>query len=213
MEAGYTFHPVAENISHEATLADDSVSVDLHWDILRPGRTRTDLTDEFLAAKKECTGYFALDSEATLFILLVHPVFTKYSTAPQSTLLHLLDLLYWIRTQRIDWDKVYEYLERGGVKTAAWITATYLNMLTGTTLPQSFTDKIKPSAARAWYLNTWLKNNLSTRLLNYPILIQTGFTLPAHDNFSDAVRSLMQIHREKKEASQNTKNLLNNVQT
>lgn len=208
MEAGFSFHPVAKNISHEATMTDERVSIDLHWDILRPRRTRIDLTDEFLAAGREFPGYFALGSEATLFILLVHPVFTKYSTAPQSTLLHLVDLLYWIRTQQTDWDKLYEHLERGGVKTAAWITATWLEMLTGTTLPQSFTDRIKPSAARAWYLQKWLKNNLSTRLLNYPVIVQVGFTLLAHDTLPDAWHATQQTLREKKEAEQNTINLL-----
>ena len=82
-------------------------------------------------------------------------------------------------------------------------------MLTGTALPHSFTDRIKPGRARAWYLSIWLKNNLSTRLLNHPLLIQTGFTLPAHDTFSDAVRSVKQIAQEKKKADQELKTLLN----
>ena len=82
-------------------------------------------------------------------------------------------------------------------------------MLTGTTLPHSFIDRIKPGSLRAGYLHTWLKNNLSTRLLNHPLLIQTGFTLPAHDTVSDAVRSVKQIAQEKKKADQETKKLLN----
>ena len=82
-------------------------------------------------------------------------------------------------------------------------------MLTGTTLPHSFIDRIKPDSLRAGYLHTWLKNNLSTRLLNHPLLIQTGFTLPAHDTFNDAVRSVKQIAQEKKKADQETKKLLN----
>ena len=209
VEAGFSFQPKAENISHEATLANDRVSIDLHWNILRPGRTRIDLTEDFIATAKQYPGYRALNREASLFIMLVHPVFTKYSTTPQASLLQLADLRNWIGMQKTNWNKLHDYLERGGVKTAAWITATYLNMLTGTTLPQSFTDRIKPGAARAWYLRTWLKNNLSTRLLNHPQLIQTGFTLPAHDTFSDAVRSVKQIAQEKKKADQETKSLLN----
>lgn len=210
-KAGFSFQPKAENISHEASLTDDRVSIDLHWDILRPGRTKKDMTGEFLKNRKKNTDFWALNSEATLFILLVHPVFTKYATAPQSSLLHLLDLHYWIQKQEIDWKKIEEYLEQGGGKTAAWISAIWLEMLTGTTLPESFMRRIKPSSLKTWYLQIWLEKNLSTRLLNHPILIQAGFTLPAHDRISDVIRFLKQIRKEKKEAPQKIEELLDST--
>lgn len=213
MEAGFSFRPLAENISHEATLADSRVSIDLHWDILRPGRTRMNMTDEFLAQKKEFSGYWALNNESTLFLMLVHPVFTKYSTAPQASLLHLIDLIRWSRTQRIDWEKVADYLERGGVQTAAWITAARLEMITGTLLPESFVQQIRPSSLKARYLRMWLHNDLSTRLLNFPLLIRTGFTLPAHDTLADAIRFTNRFFHEKKDAARKTKSLLQQLES
>ena len=208
LAAGFSFHPEAANISHEGHLATVNAALDLHWDILRPGRTRVDLTDVLLAEKEQFPDHWGLSSEATLFIMLVHPVFTKYSTTPQASLIRMIDLVRWTRSRRIDWDKVASYLERGGVKTAGWITATWLTMLTGISLPESFTNRIKPGKTRAWYLRKWLKNNLPTRLLNYPALVQTGFTLPAHDTWQDAWRATLQVLHEKKEASKKTEDLL-----
>lgn len=211
VQAGFIFQPKPENISHEATLTNNNVSIDLHWDILRPGRTRIDLTEEYLQTRKEYEDYWALDNEATLFIMLVHPMFTKYTTAPQASLLHLLDLHTWLTKEKTDWNKLYDYLERGGVKTAAWITATWLTMLTGESLPQPFLQKIKPGSIKARYLKIWLNQNLSTRLLNQPLLIQTGFTLPAHDTAADSCRFLKQVSHDKKNAESETEYLMKQI--
>lgn len=205
--AGMTFHPLAANISHEATLADGNAFIDLHWNILRPGRTRIDLTDEFLANKKKFSDHWGLGHEATLFIMLVHPVFAKYGTAPEASLVRLVDLIHWIQKCEINWEQLHEWLKKGGVQTAAWITTEWLEMITGVTLPESFTNSIKPSAARSLYLHKWLSNNLSTRLLNYPLLIKAGFTLPAHDRFSDAYRAIFTMLREKQSAAGKTNEL------
>ena len=209
--AGFTFRPNPENISHEAPLTDGKTSLDLHWDILRPGRTRVDLTDEFLHTRQQRDGYWHLDCNTTLFILLVHPVFTKYSTTDHASLIRLVDLQRWQRTQSIDWKKVLDYLERGGVKTAAWITAVFLNMLTGETLPEPFMQSIRPGTARSWYLRQWLKRNLATGLLEYPLLVQIGFTLAAHDTVTDALLFTRQLLKEKKQAARQTEELLRRI--
>jgi hypothetical protein len=175
--------------------------------MMRPGRTRIDLTDEFLATRKEFSGQWGLSHEATLFIMLVHPVFTKYGTAPQASLVRLVDLVRWIREFQIDWERVLDWLKRGGVQTAAWITAEWLEILTGITLPESFVHSIKPSAVRSFYLRKWIKHNLSSRLLACPVLIQAGFTLPAHDSLADARRAISTLLREKQSAVEKTKEL------
>lgn len=210
--AGLTFQPLAKNISHEATLADGNVSIDLHWEIMRPGRTRIDLTDELLATRKVFSSQWGLSHEATVFIMLVHPVFTKYGTAPQASLVRLVDLTRWIQTFSIDWAQVLDWLKRGGVQTAAWITAEWLKMLTGVTLPESFEHSIKPSAARTLYLQQWLNHNLASRLLDYPILIQAGFTLPAHDRITDAWHAILTMLQEKKGAVARTTEIEREIQ-
>jgi hypothetical protein len=156
-------------------------------------------------------GYRHLSNEAALFVMLVHPVFTKYTTTPQASLIRLVDLIRWTAGRKINWQQVADYLDLGGVQTAAWITATWLHMMTGTLLPEQFMQRIKPAPMKARYLRMWLEKNLPTRLLNYPLLIQTCFTLPAHDTVADAVRFFRQIKREKKEALQKTEELMKSI--
>jgi len=43
LRAGFSAHHKAENISHETSLVKKNVCIDLHWHLLRPGRTRIDL--------------------------------------------------------------------------------------------------------------------------------------------------------------------------
>ena len=207
VKAGFAFHPDPANISHEACLISKNGSIDLHWDIMRPGRTRIDLTDELLATRKEYANYWGFGNESELFIMLVHPVFTKYATAPQASIIRLVDLIRWIESQKIIWESVYDWLEKGGVKTPAWVTAQWLKMITGKTLPESFIKQIEPSGLKKSYLQNWINKNYSTRFLNSPFLIKIGFTLPVHDKFSDAIRAVRTLQQEKKIAQAETEKL------
>ncbi len=193
--------PDPENISHEISLVKGGISIDLHWDIMRPGRTRIPMTEILLKTRKEFPTHWGLDNDATLFLMLVHPVFTKYSTTPHSTLIRIVDLAHWIETKEPDWEQIESWLEDAGVRTAAWITLEWLRQLAQITPPASFMECIQPGKLRINYLRYWIKKNLSSRLINYPRLIQITFTLPAHDKFSDAMQAITTLLKEKLSAS------------
>jgi len=207
-ENGYTIKAKAKDISHEVTLASKTVSVDLHWEILRPGRTRVDLTAELLNNSTEYPVYRGLNNEATLFVMLVHPVFAKYTSSDLASLIRMVDLIKWLQLQEIDFEKVYSLLKCGGVKTAAWITCSWLKLLTGIEFPESFVQATQPSPIKRLYLNSWLQRNLVSSLSNYPFLIKTGFTLPAHDNLGDACRATIRLYKEKKHADKNLEDIM-----
>ncbi len=198
--AGFSLEVKQQNISHELTLMSRNVSIDLHWHILRPGRLRTSLTDEFLSRRHDYGSHVGFDAETTLFLMLVHPVFTKYSTTSLAALVRFVDLLRWIQQQDIDWDSLLLLLESYGVKTAAWITAVYLQEVTGETLPPSFLRKIEPSRLKQRYLKGWISSNRAGRLYSHPLLIQLGFTIPAHDSVCDAIRFLKTLGKEQRQA-------------
>jgi hypothetical protein len=189
-ERGFDFHATVENISHEANLVKGATSIDLHWDIMRPGRTRRPIINTLLNTREDQGSHWGMSDEGNLFVMLVHPVFTKYSTTPQATLTRTVDLAKVLAGQNWELGKVIQLLDTAGLKTAAWITLRWLQLITNTTLGDSIIEAVKPGVARRKYLDWWLEQNLATRLLNQPGLVQLGLTLPAHDKASDALRAI-----------------------
>ena len=58
-------------------------------------------------------------------------------------------------------------------------------------VPREFQERLRPGAARAWYLLQWLQNGLPAKWLSKPLLIQVGLTLFLHDRPSDAAGALL----------------------
>jgi hypothetical protein len=197
---GFTFHALAENISHECNLVKGNTAIDLHWDIMRPGRTREPMVTELLDNRVDYGSHWGLSHGATLFLMLVHPVFTKYTTTPYASLVRLVDLAQLLHRHPESAEDAVPILHKAGLATAGWITLTWLDLLTDSPQARSLAEKIEPGRVRRKYLHQWLANNLSTRLLRNPLLIQLAFTLPAHDTFKDAVRALMQTRRYRQAA-------------
>ena len=91
--AGFKMHLDVLNVSHEITLKTASADIDLHWNILRPGRTRTDLTAELLSRRVRVNGFWGLSDSDSTFLMLVHPAFAKYVCSPHMGLSRVLSFL------------------------------------------------------------------------------------------------------------------------
>ena len=118
--AGYKMDAKAENISHEATFSKEPVHIDLHWDILRPGRTRIPMTGAMLARRSRTQDFFSLEDSDAVFLMLVHPAFNKYVSSPNAVLPSIADFLSWTSTRSVDWATVSTRLRAAGVMTSAW---------------------------------------------------------------------------------------------
>ncbi len=194
---GFSFHGKPENISHECSLIKGKTSIDLHWDILRPGRTRIPMATKMLENRKDFGSHWGLSDNATLFILLVHSVFTKYLTTPHATLVRQLDLAYLLEKGDLDWPMVIHRLELSGMKTTAWLSLTWLALLTDIRAPGDTEKILEPGRARQHYLNQWLKRNLSERWLTKPSIVQLGLTLAVHDTWADVFRATRSVSRSR----------------
>jgi hypothetical protein len=191
--AGYAVHADPANISHEATFSLGVVDLDLHWHMLRPGRTRVALTGELLARRQRINGVWGLSDADTLFLMLTHPAFAKYVCSPNMGLARVADFFLWIATRPVDWPAVLPQLERAGLKTAAWTMLTWFRMLAPPALHgtlDGWRADVRPGRVRAAYLQQWLARDLPTRWLDRPFLIQFGFTLPLHDRPGDVLHAL-----------------------
>ena len=203
-ELGYSVYISAENISHEVTFSKPPVDFDLHWNILRPGRTRVNVTRQLLERRQRVNGFWGLSESDTLFLMLTHPAFAKYVCSPNMGLSRVADFLLWIRQQQVDWSAVRFVLEQTGLNSAAWIMLSWVRILAPAD-EQNQIDAwrytIRPGRMRARYLQAWLDHDLPTRWLNYPKRIQLGMTLFLHDRPADILHALRGWRRARRSAS------------
>lgn len=175
--------------THEVTFSRGQVDIDLHWDVLRPGRTRRPLVGSLLARRVRGSKFWRLSDSDTVFMMLVHPAITKYVCSQHMGLNRVLDFLLFAQTRSIDWGNVAQRLDEAGLKTAGWCTLRWIQRLVPDAViwPVAFVTTIQPGKLRAAYLNYWIDHDLPGRLLDRANwLIQAAFTLPMHDKFSDA---------------------------
>jgi len=197
---GFSFNGLTETISHECGLIKGNTCIDLHWDIMRPGRTREPMVDALLNSRVDYGSHWGPGHGETLFLMLAHPVFTKYSTTPHARLVRLVDLSQLLHRYPGGVEGAVPLLRAAGLATAGWITSTWLDLLSPGTGAGALAHSLAPGRLRRSYLRQWLTHNLSTRMLGKPLLIQLGFTLPAHDTLRDAARSALQARRNGQEA-------------
>ena len=205
---GFEFSAAETNISHEANLNRGLTSIDLHWDILRQGRTRIPMVATLLETRKDYGSHWGMSNEASLFVMLVHPVFAKYGTAPQASLMRTVDLARLLAMGDVNWQAVVQLLSDAGLKTAAWVTVRWHEMLTHSKPPAEFIAAIEPGYLRQKYLSHWLEQDYSSGLLEKPICVQLGFTLPAHDKWSDAIRAVRRARELRRSQETDLKELL-----
>ncbi len=210
-DGGYTIHVVANNLSHEATFSQGLVDVDLHWHMQRPGRTRSDMTEGFLARRQRVNGVWGLSDNDVLFMMLVHPAINKYVCSPNMGLGRVADFVLWIQKKEVDWPAVARLLEAEGVKTAAWTQLSWFRMLAQPETAKVldvWLDTLRPGRWRAAYLRFWLRHDLPTRWLQRPFLIQAGFTLCMHDGLADVLHALRGRMQAKRNQLQDARLLL-----
>lgn len=195
IEAGFRFERDPENIDWEATFHRGAIAIDLHWNILRSGRTRCNLVLGLLARRQRQGLHWTLSPPDTVVLMLIHPAFTKYVTSPNMAMISIVDFLLLLRTQTIDWDLVASRLNNVGLKTAAWTVLTWFRWLVipidDLTQTEYVYIKLQPGPARRRYLHSWIKRDLATRWLQRPLPIQLGFTLVLHDRPFDAARAVV----------------------
>ncbi len=194
---GFELRALPENITHEVSLIKNQIDLDLHWHIMRPGRVPKSLTGDFLKNRIRQKGYWSLNNDDNLFIMLTQPIFNKYLSLPRSSLKLFLDLIFWLE-KPVSWDKVYLLLHKTGLLSAAWITLEYLQLLSGLTPPQSFVNKLTPHPLKQWYLRQWIHNDLPSRFVNNRMIPKLFFTLFAHDGFKDVIRFMQTLSDDRK---------------
>jgi len=191
LKEGFTLHARPKSISHECSLVADSGIIDLHWHAMRPGRFRTEMTSALLANRQFRDGLFGLAPEHQLFLLLVQPVFGRYSTTSQASLVRLVDLARALVNNAAIMTTTVALMRSQGLATAGWITACWASWLGVDSL--GVAKELMPGPVRQRYLRDWLLTNRASRWADRGHLAPLAYTLAAHDSWSDSLRVLCSI--------------------
>ena len=201
--SGYRLHVLPSLASHEVTLSKGLIDIDLHWNILRPGRTRFPVTDGLLARRQRHDGVWMLSDVDALFLMLVHAAVQKYVTANMG-LHRVADIALWWQRRPVDWPAVLRDLETSGLKTAAWTVLSWVHLLS----PPSFGEvldgpiaSVEPGALKRAYLKSWLEHDLATRFSKLHAVRLLAFSVLMHDQWSGAWHGLGEWRRTRKTAS------------
>jgi hypothetical protein len=198
VDAGFVAEFDPNSISRELMLTRADVTIDLHWALLREGRLRHEPVKEMLSRRTRQGVVWTLGSADALFMLLVHPAFAKHLAGWDMGLHRVMDIVEWLRTQEFNWKAVCDHLESNGVRTAAWATLRWIELLSGPhALPHldPMMSDIRPGRLRRAWLNRCLKKDYSARSSDRHWIRLLGFTPFLHDTMGDAMRAF--VGREK----------------
>lgn len=205
VNAGFCPFPKAHNISIELLLSRGNIDVDLHWRLLRDGRLRNEDVSGMLTRRRNVQGVWMLDVDDALFLLLVHSAFTKLLATWEMGLHRVADMAIWLQTQSFDWKVVLTRLKENGVRTTAWATLRWIELLSHPHTPsvvQKMLDDLEPGSMRRLWLNRWLRNDLSERTSRFHKVRLLLFSLVLHDNLKGVLGALAgryRAHRRSKD--------------
>ena len=153
---------------------------------------RVDMTSDMLSRRKRVGSTWVLCDEDALFLLLVHPAFVKHLDAWEMGLHRVVDVLEWLRQRRADWQLVRTRLDKAGVRTAAWASLRWVQLLAGRSAPPelaSMLPDLQPGPLRRTWLHRWLEADLSARTADLRWLRLLAFSALLHDSPLDVLRA------------------------
>lgn len=200
-EAGFTLAVRPDTLSHEVTLTRGALVVDLHWDLLRPGRLRQWAASDVLDGRQRQHGMWVPSRDAQGLLLLVLPAVTRYLAWP-AVALRLVDVLRWAAHPETEWAGVRPLLVQNGVAAAAWATLTLAGQYADGALAQqcfAWAASLPVPGLQKRWLGAWLQRAPLLRLRDGDreaegrarhVLRRGGFSLWLSDTPADALRSI-----------------------
>ena len=193
--AGLGYRCIDEGASaHEATWRRGRLDIDLHWDILAPGRTRSAVADALVDRRVRASMGWRLDDADTVAFMLIHPAVTKYVCSPHVGLNRVVDFSRFVQVRPPDWTTVADRVQATGLAPAAWTMARWLRHLGVWPVgpgPEQALDRWAPGAGRRRWLGLWVDRDWPGRWTGrHDTWVAVGFTLAFHERPGDLARAL-----------------------
>jgi len=203
----FGFMGTRTNISHEVNLRDRYATIDLHWALFRPGRSRFELTPVLLETARPFGPLSVLSDDANLLVMLVHPAFTKHVNGRTGKLIRAVDLDRMLRAIQPDWGWILPLIDSAGLSTAAWAVLHWQRLLMDTPVDPAVLRHLEPGRLKRRYLAYWIDHQLPARLEAIPGLVQGAFTLALHERPSDALSATVQLLKARLESRRTLRHL------
>ena len=163
--------------------------VDLHWEILRPGRSRISLAELAIEKRKKFGEVlWVADPPTTLAVLMIHTAISDYVT---QRLVRALDILRWVYLFPESVAGAVDEILRSGVAPGAWLVGMWLKEIFGWGLPEEELNRLRPGWFRCAYLRRWLKNDPLRCYERHRLVTQGAFSLVLQENGADILRALV----------------------
>ncbi len=206
-EIGATPWARQEASAHEMAFRLGIVDIDLHWDLLAPGRLPGDVAAGVLQRRVSAAIGWRPDDTDVLFISLVHLAFAKHVCTAHAGLNRVADIWLALRLMAPDLTEIEHRLREAGCAAAAWASVTWILMLIEPALAKRFDPtrpggiepsalsrlalRLRPQRPKDGYLTLWLRHDWPGRLLDrQQWLVQIAFSLFLHDSPGDALRAI-----------------------
>ena len=176
---GFPQHYVGDTGTHEVLCSDGVTNIDLHWHLLRPGRTAIDIDALILSNRVAREGLFFPDDRSTLLILLVHPAICKQVTMD---LKRALDLALFLRGRAVTPPDAAALSRQVGLSVAAWSMLRWTGVWFRSEEQDAYLAELAPASWRRAYLEQWLMRNPYQLFLRHPNLVRVLFNAALQDS-------------------------------
>lgn len=179
--------------AHEQVVQLRSVDLDLHWDVLAPGRLREGVTDEILRERVPTVRGARPSEQHMLALALIHPAFAKHVCSRHIGLNRVIDTLRMLQTWDIEPEKLVQLTKSWGGFTGARASLYWLSKISiNTRLPRlnkTFGDS--DDGLRTRYLLRQIDRNWPDRWVDRSrFVLGLTFSLWLQDSPEDALRAL-----------------------
>jgi Uncharacterised nucleotidyltransferase len=193
MSAGGSCVGSATASSHEQVVQLRSVDVDVHWDVLAPGRLRAGVTDEILRDRIVTDTGPRPSNRHMLALALIHPAFAKHVCSRHMGLNRVADTLRMLRAWDVDADDLVQLTKRWGGFTGARASLYWLSIISDS-VRMSQLDKPFARIAVTWrdrYLARQIDRNWPDRWVDRSRwVLGLTFSVWLQDSPTDALKAV-----------------------
>jgi hypothetical protein len=184
-EIGAIAYESTAESEHEKTYAFNKVDLDLHWDVLAPGRLMPSYVRELMVRRVRTNiGWRPSDTDCA-FIAFVHPAFAKHVCSRHMGLNRVADTQRLFTRLSVNALELSEKLKRNGVFTGAKTSIYWISkIIKNDSLARYNSDfNVCIDSLKFWYLRQWIDRNWPDFWVERNrVFLQLAFTAWLHDS-------------------------------